>query len=157
MNEAHQTVLFVPCILALAALSGCDRHCCDAPPAGTAAAAAPISTHAALAEPPQESAQTATQPLPAWEPVDAKFAGCARSCSAGPGVSRADARVQPGAAVGDLAYCPVSGVVFRVSGASSRRDVNGTSLYFCCESCASHFSAHRDEVLAQRGLSLPGG
>lgn len=157
MNTAYQTVFFVPCILALAALPGCDRHGRDARPAGTAASAAPVSTHAALAEPPQESARTATHPLPAWEPVDAKFAGCAHSCGAGPGVSRADARVQPGAAVGDLAYCPVSGAVFRVIGASARREVNGTSLYFCCESCASYFSAHRDEVLAQRGLSLPGG
>ena len=157
MNKAHRTVLFVPCTLALAALSGCDRHCCDAPSASTATSAAPISTHAALAEPPEEPVQTATHALPAWEPVDAKFAGCAHSCGAGPSVSRADTRVQPGVAVGDLAYCPVSGAVFRVSGASARREVNGRSLYFCCESCANYFSAHRDEVLAQRGLSLPGG
>lgn len=57
-----------------------------------------------VGEPPQ-SALSATQRLPAWEPVDANFSGCARSCGAGQGVSRADARVQPGAAV-----APQSGI-----------------------------------------------
>jgi YHS domain-containing protein len=146
---AYETVLFVTCIAALPIVSGCDSRSRPAPPARAAASAAPVSSAV--------SAEAATDRLPAWEPVDAKFAGCEQTCGAGPGVSHAGAHVQPGAEVGDLAYCPVSGAVFRVSGASSRRYVNGKALYFCCESCASYFSAHVDEVLAQRGLPPSGG
>jgi YHS domain-containing protein len=40
-----------------------------------------------------------------------------------------------------------------VKDASPYRDVNGKRLYFCCESCASYFDAHRDQVLALRGIA----
>ena len=152
----YETVLFVTCIAALPIVSGCDRRSCPAPPARAVAPAAPVSG-AVSAEARLPSVRAATERLPAWEPVDAKFAGCEQTCGAGPSVSHAGARVQPDAEVGDLAYCPVSGAVFRVSGASSRRYVNGKVVYFCCESCASYFSAHVDEVLTQRGLAPSGG
>jgi len=63
----------------------------------------------------------------------------------------ADAVVQPGAHQGQLTYCPVSGVMFRVQPTSAHRDMDGTPLYFCCESCANYFSAHRERVIAARG------
>ncbi len=63
--------------------------------------------------------------------------------------------LQPTAQIGQLTYCPVSGVVFRVEPSSPHRDVGGKPLYFCCEACADYFSAHADRVLALRGLSPP--
>ena len=66
----------------------------------------------------------------------------------------ADITVQPGAQLDQRTYCPVSGVVFRVTGASPRREVSGQSIYFCCEACANYFSQHRERVLALRGISL---
>jgi YHS domain-containing protein len=47
----------------------------------------------------------------------------------------------------------VSGVVFQVKAASARREVNGKSVYFCCEGCANYFNEHREAVIAARGLS----
>ena len=92
-----------------------------------------------------------------WQPIDAAFKGCEGGCgerAAGlaPGVI-----AQPGAKPGDLAYCPVSGVVFRVGDRPGRgkRDVGHATLHFCCESCAEYFSKHRDQVIAARGYSIP--
>jgi YHS domain-containing protein len=65
----------------------------------------------------------------------------------------ADVIMQPGAHEGQRAYCPVSGVVFEVKKGSSHRDVNGKTVYFCCEGCANYFNEHRDAVSAARGLS----
>jgi YHS domain-containing protein len=59
---------------------------------------------------------------------------------------------QPGAEPGQLTYCPVSGVVFKVQAASARREVAGKPLYFCCETCAVYFSEHRARVLALRSV-----
>ncbi len=53
-----------------------------------------------------------------------------------------------------MAYCPVSGVVFKVGGRSGRREVNGKALYFCCESCAAYFTGHQADVIARRKLAL---
>lgn len=62
----------------------------------------------------------------------------------------AGAVVQPGAAVGDRTYCPVSGVVFSVKADSAARKVGERTLWFCCEACASYFALHEHEVLAAR-------
>lgn len=86
--------------------------------------------------------------LAAWDPVDAAFKGCEGGCG-----SRGEdpkAHLQPGASVGDLAYCPVSGVVFTVKAQSPRADVEGKPVFFCCDSCAAHFASNRTAVLAAR-------
>src|SRR6266702_3261611 len=54
-----------------------------------------------------------------WEPVESTFKGCEIGC--GTRGANSLAVVQPGAAVGQLAYCPVSGVVFRIKESSPRR------------------------------------
>jgi hypothetical protein len=51
----------------------------------------------------------------------------------------------------------VSGVAFRVREGSAKRYLGGTALYFCCESCATYFSAHVETVLAQRGITISQG
>jgi hypothetical protein len=114
------------------------EECC----ARSAPASAPSATPAA----------SGAEGLALWEPVDSSFAGCAQSCGLGKRGRRDDARAQPGAALGDLVYCPVSGAVFAVKEATARRTVNGEVLYFCCEVCATYFSSHEREVLAKRGI-----
>lgn len=63
--------------------------------------------------------------------------------------------VQPGAVVGGLAYCPVSGVEFQVKEKGAQRDVAGRPIHFCCEGCARYFSENADRVIAARGLAAP--
>jgi hypothetical protein len=59
---------------------------------------------------------------------------------------------QPGAVMGGKTYCLVSGVVIDVKPSSPHRTVDGTTVFFCCESCATYFDGHRDHVLALRGV-----
>ena len=96
---------------------------------------------------------SAAGPLAPWEPVSAVFMGCQSACGMGHGKRRDDAHVQPGAAMGDYTYCPVSGALFQISDKSPRRDVDGHRMFFCCDACASYFNAHEDEVLAKRGIA----
>jgi copper chaperone len=91
--------------------------------------------------------------LDPWEPVDAAFKGCSEGVCGMRG-RNAQAVKQPGARPGQYVYCPVSGAVFRIKDASPRADVNGKTLYLCCDGCARYFAQHRDRVLALRGLSL---
>src|SRR5687768_16127765 len=84
----------------------------------------------------------------AWDSVDPAFNGCEGSC--GTRGEDPKARVQPGAAVGEQAYCPVSGVVFTVKDLSPKADLAGKPIFFCCDSCAAHFTANRATVLAAR-------
>jgi copper chaperone len=88
-----------------------------------------------------------------WKPVDAAFAGCSEGVC---GLRGRDARAaaQPGAQAGERVYCPVSGAVFVVKESSVRAEVNGKTLYLCCDGCARYFAQNRDRVLALRGLSL---
>lgn len=90
--------------------------------------------------------------LAASAPVDPAFEGCKKSCGSSALVDRSKVRVQPGATIGDAAYCPVSGAVFRITEETPRRDARGKTLFFCCPSCAAWFVEHEAEVLAKRGL-----
>jgi YHS domain-containing protein len=89
--------------------------------------------------------------LKPWEPVDASFNGCSEGFC---GTRGKDTRavLQPGAKVGDYTYCLVSGAVFQIKESHFRSEVNGKTVYFCCEGCARYFAANRSRVLAQRGL-----
>lgn len=62
----------------------------------------------------------------------------------------ADVISQPGAQPGQRTYCPVSGVVFKVTSASPHREVDGKPFYFCCEACAAYFSQNEQRVFAMR-------
>ena len=137
-------------------VTGCKSECCDhthqepAAAASASASASPVATAPATETP---AAVLATPSLGPNEPVDARFSGCAMSCGAGPKVDRNAAHIQPGAEVGDLAFCVVSGAVFNVTGASPRRVVGGKTIYFCCEACARYFSEHSEEILQRRGIA----
>jgi copper chaperone CopZ/YHS domain-containing protein len=89
--------------------------------------------------------------LAPWEPVDASFKGCSNGFC---GSRRPSARVssQPGASPGQEIYCPVSGVVLRISEATPKAEVNGKPFYVCCEACLRYFQANRARVLALRGM-----
>jgi copper chaperone len=95
----------------------------------------------------------ARRQLQVWEPVDAAFSGCSEGVCGLRG-RNAQAVVQPGAKVGQLTYCPVSGAVFRIKESSRHADVHGRTLYLCCEACARYYADNQDRVLALRGLSL---
>ncbi len=86
-----------------------------------------------------------------WEAVSPSFHGCQGACGAHG--EEASAVAQPKARVGDLTYCPVSGAAFQVSESTPSHQVGDHTYYFCCPSCAAHFSEHRGEVLAARGLT----
>jgi YHS domain-containing protein len=86
------------------------------------------------------------------DPVHPMFLGCQKGCGTASADERARAHVQP-AALGDVTYCPVSGAIFRVTAQSTRRVVDGKTLYFCCDACAGYFDGHQAEVLSRRGLS----
>ena len=86
-----------------------------------------------------------------WEFADASFKDCSNGWC---GSRRPHAKVgpQPGAALGQDVYCPVSGVVLRVKEATLRADLNGKPLHVCCEGCLRYLRANREKVLALRGL-----
>ncbi len=88
--------------------------------------------------------------LPAWEPAVEEFRGCEGGC--GTRGQNDLSVVQPGAAVGQLAYCPVSGVVFSVKDDGPVAMLDGKPLHFCCEACARKFAESKDEVRSRRGL-----
>ena len=91
--------------------------------------------------------------LSPWEPVDAAFKGCSEGVCGMRG-RNPQAVVEPGAKIGDLTYCPVSGAVFRIKESTQRVDVHGKTLYLCCEGCARYFAQNQERVLALRRLSL---
>lgn len=100
-----------------------------------------------------EDSEKTPERLEAWEPVDPSFKGCSEGVCGMRG-RNPQAVVQPGAQVGQLTYCPVSGAVFRIKETSRRVEVRGKTLYLCCEACARYFAKNQDHVLALRGWSL---
>ena len=48
---------------------------------------------------------------------------------------------QPGAKVGDLTRCPISGSVFRVTEMSPKTDQKGKTYYTCCGGCVDQLAA----------------
>ena len=97
------------------------------------------------------SCQPAT--IQPWEPVAKTFAACAGACGTKATKESGDVAVQPGVMIDQQTYCPVSGVVFRVTAASPQRALGSTQLRFCCEGCAAYFSANQERVSIARGLS----
>lgn len=90
-----------------------------------------------------------------WEPADASFLGCSNGFC---GLRTPNARgitAQPGAAVGQKVYCPVSGVVLHIQESTPSVPVEGKPVYVCCEGCARYLAANTDRVIALRGMGQP--
>lgn len=66
----------------------------------------------------------------------------------------ADAVSQPGAAIGQKVYCPVSGVLFEVTSESAKIDSASGPIFACCQGCAQYLSNDRERVLALRGIDV---
>ena len=97
--------------------------------------------------------EAVTRRLKPWEPVDASSNGCSEGFCGTRG-KNARAVIQPAAKVGDYTYCIVSGAVFQIKESHFHANVNGETVYFCCEGCARYFEANRQRVREQRGLPL---
>jgi YHS domain-containing protein len=91
--------------------------------------------------------------LKPWQPVDASFNGCSEGFCGTRG-QNARAVIQPGANIGDYTYCLVSGAVFQIKESHFHAELDGKTVYFCCEGCSRYFAANREKVLASRGLPL---
>lgn len=59
----------------------------------------------------------------------------------------ADVVAQPGAQIGQLARCPISGEVFRVEDTSAYYDHEEQRVYFCCASCIRRFQRDPSQYL----------
>ncbi len=45
--------------------------------------------------------------------------------------------------------------MFEIGQASAHRDLDGRTVWFCCEKCAMYFAEHAAQVAAARNLSPP--
>lgn len=150
MKRSHSILFLGAGIATVGGIVGVRTYfgeCCsgsESPAAVAAPASASVTTSA--------SAGARAARVALGESVDPAFEGCKSACGSRSPALRATARAQPGAVLGDVVFCPVSGAVFRVNEGAQRREVLGKTLYFCCASCAAYFDAHRDEVLAARGI-----
>ena len=63
---------------------------------------------------------------------------CQKHCAA-QSFNEKDVVPGPQAKVGDLTRCPVSGVVFRITGETPRVEHAGRGRWVCCPGCADHF------------------
>jgi copper chaperone CopZ len=101
-----------------------------------------------IAESLQKAGFAAT--LSPWEPVSASFKDCSNGFC---GSRRPNAQVhpQPGASIGDEVYCPVSGVVLKITAATPKEESGGSATYVCCEGCLRYLRAHPSRVRALRG------
>jgi hypothetical protein len=64
------------------------------------------------------------------------MAGCRFSCATKIDYDPKDLVPQPGAKVGQLTQCPVSGVIFAVDASRPRVQLAANDYATCCESCA---------------------
>lgn len=71
---------------------------------------------------------------------DPEMAGvCEMSCATRAPFDEADVLSQPGANVGRLTRCPVSGVVFTVGEDATAVSHDGHTWYLCCDGCEKKF------------------
>src|SRR5687767_7180809 len=91
--------------LVVAALAACEQQrAASEPPAAP--------------EPAAPAASVAARQLEPWDSVDEMFSGCAGGCGLRATGPTEGVAAQPGAAIGQSTYCPVSGVVFEVKAES---------------------------------------
>jgi YHS domain-containing protein len=129
--------------LLISVAPACDRHdaCTDCEPGKSTAAA------------PSVAAASTMKKLAPWETFSDDFVGCAGGCGTRMTGPTEGVVAQPSVIVGQHTYCPVSGVAFEVKATSAHRTIGGTTLYFCCESCAAYFTANQGSILAARGIA----
>jgi YHS domain-containing protein len=65
-----------------------------------------------------------------------------------------DVVLQPGAEVGDIAQCPVSGEVFRVTEDHTYFDVDEGRVYFCCPNCIRRFQRDPERWLSTQDVAV---
>jgi copper chaperone len=87
-----------------------------------------------------------------WEPADASFIGCSNGFCGFRTPNAKGIVPQPGAAVGQKVYCPVSGVVLAIKESTLSVAIEGKPVYVCCEGCARYLAANRERVLSLRGI-----
>jgi len=87
-----------------------------------------------------EPVQTPSGSTPATTGPDPDFAGCQAACGTSEAFDEAEIITQPGAEVGDLVRCPVSGAVFRVAEERPLVEHEGRHYYVCCAGCAGRFA-----------------
>jgi hypothetical protein len=73
---------------------------------------------------------------------DLSMAMCSFSCAEKMKYREADLHAQPGILDGQLARCPVSGVVFRADAERPRVELVTGAYVTCCESCAEKLKAN---------------
>lgn len=73
--------------------------------------------------------------------------GCRFACATKLQYDTKDVLAQPGAKLGKLTQCPVSGVVFSVDGNRPRIRVAGDEFVTCCERCAAKLKKHARRYL----------
>ncbi len=85
---------------------------------------------------------TAAVDAVASEVYDAAMtAGCQKACAFHGEVREGEVVPQAEAEVGDLTRCPVSGVAFEVKEGQPTVEIDGQTLYTCCETCAERARA----------------
>jgi hypothetical protein len=88
------------------------------------------------AHPPGAGTQAAAAHGAATGAFDPTMVGCRFSCSVQQPFDERDVADQPGAANGQLARCPVSGVVFKVDDQRPRVALATGTYVVCCDKCA---------------------
>lgn len=76
----------------------------------------------------------------AFDPV--MSSACRFSCATQQPYEEKDVAPQPGAKMGQLTRCPVSGVVFAVDEGRPRLRHARADYVFCCDRCAAKFQKH---------------
>lgn len=59
----------------------------------------------------------------------------------------ADVVRQPGAKIGDITRCTVSGEAFRVTADHPSVDYQGQPVYFCCPGCIRRFQRNPEQYI----------
>jgi len=128
--------LWLP-LLGVALVGACRGKEEAAPQAAvTASAACDTSTNAASAACGSEGSKPAA--LHAKTSSTELTSFCQKHCAA-QSFDEKDVVPAAQAKIGDLTRCPVSGVVFRVTGETPRVEYAGQSRWVCCPGCAEHF------------------
>ena len=89
---------------------------------------------------PDEVQPSPDKSVPVAVGPDPNFAGCQLACGTNEAYDETDIVAQPGAAVGDLVRCPVSGAVFRVDGERPQVEHGGATYHVCCAGCSRRFA-----------------
>jgi len=154
--------IFLLCFIAFGSWNafGCDRA--DDAASGTEGPRAPIllNDEAVVDRTGEATAAVGTPETPASPEPAPVVAESERTPPAGGGmqmdhesnideadVDPADIIAQPGASVGDITRCPMSGMLFRVEDTSAFSEYQGQNVYFCCAGCIRRFERNPEAHL----------